>query len=151
MRLMIRAFYGFAVLACSAAFLAAATAEQAQKPPTPSAASKETERTERQRELDSLLGDLQRSREQEVKLKSEIDKIKDDRKKFSQDLLDTAGRVRTAEAKLGDSEKHLAPLDQREAELKKSLSGREAVLSLVLAALERLGLHPAPALLLQPE
>jgi murein hydrolase activator len=151
MRLMIRAFHGFAVLACSAALLAAATAEQAQKPPTPSAAPKETERTERQRELDSLLGNLQRSREQEAKLKGEIDKIKDDRKKFSQDLLDTAGRVRAAEAKLGDSEKRLAPLDQREAELKKSLSGREAVLSQVLAALERLGLHPSPALLLQPE
>lgn len=151
MRLMIRAFHGFAVLACLATFLAAATAEQAQKPPTPSAAPKETERTERKRELDALLGDLQRSREQEVKLKGEIDKIKSDRKKFSQDLLDTAGRVRAAEAELGDAEKRLAPLDQREAELRKSLAGREAVLSQVLAALERIGLHPAPALLLQPE
>src|SRR5260221_2495149 len=110
MRFMIRTSRGFAVLACSAAFLAAATAQEAQKPP---AGPKEIERTDRQRELDALLGNLQRSRGQEAKLKSEIDKIKDDRKKFSQDLLDTAGRIRAAEAKLGDAEKRLAPLDQR--------------------------------------
>ncbi len=115
------------------------------------AACRRQARTERQRELDALLGDLQRSREQEARLKGEIDKIKNDRKKFSQDLLDTAARVRAAESKLGDAEKRLAPLDQREADLKKSLAGREAVLSQVLGALERLGLRPAPALLLQPE
>ena len=145
---MIRASHGFAALACLAAFLAAASAEQAQPPP---AGGKEAERTERQRELDALLGDLQRSREQEARLKGEIGKIKNDRKKFSQDLLDTAARIRAAEAKLGDAEKRLAPLDQREADLKKSLTGREAVLAQVLGALERLGLRPAPALLLQPE
>ena len=145
---MIRASQSFAALACLVTALAAATAEQAQPQP---AGGKETERTERQRELDALLGDLQRSREQEAKLKGEIGKIKNDRKKFSQDLLDTAARIRAAEAKLGDAEKRLAPLDQREADLKKSLTGREAVLAQVLGALERLGLRPAPALLLQPE
>ncbi len=145
---MIRASHGFAALAWSAALLAAATAQQQ---PTPPAGVKQIERTERQRELDALLGNLQRSREQEAKLKGEIDKIKNDRKKFSQDLLDTAGRIRAAETKLGDAEKRLAPLDQREADLKKSLAGSEAVLSQVLGALERLGLRPAPALLLQPE
>src|SRR5712691_939176 len=102
---MIRAAPCFAALAWSAALLAAAIAQQAQKPPAPPAAIKEIERTDRQRELDALLGDLQRSREHEAKLKSEIDQIKNDRKKFSQ----------------------------------------------VLAALERLGLRPAPALLLQSE
>jgi len=148
---MIRAAPCFAALAWSAALLAAAIAQQAQKPLAPPAAIKEIERTDRQRELDALLGDLQRSREQEARLKSEIDQIKNDRKKFSQDLLDTAGRIRAAETKLGDAEKRLAPLDQRETELKKSLAGREAVLAQVLAALERLGLRPAPALLLQSE
>src|SRR5712691_8455071 len=148
---MIRAAPCFAALAWSAALLAAAIAQQAQKPLAPPAAIKEIERTDRQRELDALLGDLQRSREQEARLKSEIDQIKNDRKKFSQNLLDTAGRIRAAETKLGDAEKRLAPLDQREAELKKSLAGREAVLVQVLAALERLGLRPAPALLLQSE
>jgi septal ring factor EnvC (AmiA/AmiB activator) len=147
---MIRAAHGFAALAWSLALLAAAAAQQAQSP-APPAGAKQIERTERQRELDALLGDLQRSREQEAKLKSEIDKIKNDRKKFSQDLLDTAARIRAAEAKLGDAEKRLAPLDQREADLKTSLAGREAVLAQVLGALERLGLRPAPALLLQPE
>jgi murein hydrolase activator len=147
MGFMIRASC-FAALLWSAAFLAAAVAQQPQKP---AANAKEIERSERQRELDALLGDLQRTREQEAKLKSEIDKIKNDRKKFSQDLLDTAGRVRAAETKLGEAEKRLAPLDQREAELKKSLASREEVLAQVLAALERIGLRPAPALLLESE
>ena len=145
---MIRVFFGFAVPLCTAAFVAAAAAQDAPKP-APNA--KDIERSTRQRELDSLLGDLQRSREQEVKLKSDIDRIKGDRRKFSQDLLDTAARIRAAEARLGEAEKRLAPLDQREAELKKSLAGREDVLVEVLAALERLGLRPAPAPLLQSE
>ena len=150
MHFMIRALQGIAALLWSAALLASAAAQQPPAPLAP-ADAKQIERTERQRELDALLGNLQRSREQEAKLKGEIDKIKNDRKKFSQDLIDTAGRIRAAETKLGDAEKRLAPLDQREGELKKSLAGREAILSQVLAALERLGLRPAPSLLLQSE
>jgi murein hydrolase activator len=150
MHFMIRVLQGIAALLGSAALVAAAIAQQPPTPPAP-AEAKQIERTERQRELDSLLGNLQRSREQEARLKSEIDKIKNDRKKFSQDLIDTAGRIRAAETKLGDAEKRLVPLDQRESELKQSLAGREAILSQVLAALERLGLRPAPALLLQSE
>jgi len=145
---MIRLSRGFAALLCSAAFVAAALAQEPQKP-VPSA--REIERSERQRELDALLGDLQRSREQEAKLKREIDQIKSDRKKFAQDLLDTTARIRAAEVKLGEAEKRLAPLDRREAELQKSLAGREDSLAQVLAALERLGLRPASALLLQSD
>ena len=54
MRFMIRTSYGFALLACSAAFLAAATAQETRKP---AAGPKEIERTERQRELESSLSE----------------------------------------------------------------------------------------------
>ena len=142
---MIRVSPGLAALIFSAALCGAAMAQQPQT--SGPVAGKEIERSEKQRELDALLGNLQRSREQEAKLRSEIDKIKNDRKKLSQDLLDTAARIRAAEAKLSETEKRLAPLDQREADLNKSLAGREAVLSQVLAAIERLCLRPTPALL----
>src|SRR5712691_920787 len=131
---MIRAAPCFAALAWSAALLAAAIAQQAQKPLAPPAAIKEIERTDRQRELDALLGDLQRSREQEARLKSEIDQIKNDRKKFSQDLLDTAGRLRAAEATLGGADKRLAPLERGENVRKHWLAAGQRFLEQVLAA-----------------
>ncbi len=55
---MIRSFRVLAALVCSAALLVAANAQQ---PPKPAAGTPpEIERSKRQRELDSLIGDLQR-------------------------------------------------------------------------------------------
>jgi len=136
------------VLLCLVALGAMARAEE---PAKSTGDSKEIERTARQRELDVLMQDLARSREQQARLKEEIDRIKGDRRRFAQDLLDTASRVRSAEANLSETEKRLATADQREAALKRSLADRQATLAQVLGALERIGLQPTPALILQSE
>jgi len=127
--------------------LAGAAAQQ----PSPPGSAREVEKAERQRELEILRGDLDRTKEAEAKLKAEIEAIKDDRKKFAQALLDTAAHTRAIEGKLTATEARLMPLAAHEAEIRHSLDSRHAVLAEVLAALMRLGRQPAPALILRPE
>ena len=123
-----------------------ATGAAAQAP-----AGLEAEKAERERQLQALREQLDRARAGEAKLKGEIEAIKGDRKKLAQALLDAAARVRAVEAKISAGEKRLPELDQREAKGRASLDGRRAVLADVLAALQRIGRRPAPALILRPE
>lgn len=134
-----------------AAFGAGLCADSLAQAPAAPGTALETEKAERAKQLDVLRGNLKGSREKEAKLKAEIEKIKNDRKKFAQDLVETATRIRALETRLTATEARLEPLDLREAEIKKSLDSRRAVLSDVLAALQKIGGNPAPALILRPE
>jgi murein hydrolase activator len=122
----------------------------AQERQSPQSA-REAEKIERQRELEILRGDLDRKKERESRLKAEIDSIKADRARLSQELIDAAARLRTTETRIRESESKLASLNGRESKLKKSLDSRRDVLAEVLSALTRIGRNPAPAMLLRPE
>jgi septal ring factor EnvC (AmiA/AmiB activator) len=135
-----------ALAAALGLLLLTATGAAAQAPP-----GLEAEKAERERQLESLREQLDRAKAAEAKLKGEIEAIKGDRKKLAQALLDAGARVRTVEAKISAGEKRLPELDQREAKARASLEGRRAVLADVLAALQRIGRRPAPALILRPE
>ena len=74
-----------------------------------------------------------------------------DRRKLNQDLIDTAGRIRGVEAQAAATEARLKPLDENERNIRKSLDGRRAVIGEVLAALQRIGHRPPPALIASPE
>ena len=92
-----------------------------------------------------------KSIETEAAIKREIEQIGADRRKLSQDLIDTAGRIRGVEAQVTATEARLKPLDENERSLRKSLDGRRAVIGEVLAALQRIGHRPPPALIASPE
>lgn len=144
---------GLAVLGLAGlglADLAPAARAQSEAPKAPTSA-KEIEKSERESELKVLRRDLRSVRERENKIKSEIEAIRNDRVKFEQEMLATAGRIRDLESKMAAAEARLEPLDVREAEIKKSLDDRRALLSSVLAALQKIGIRPAPALVLRPE
>jgi septal ring factor EnvC (AmiA/AmiB activator) len=91
------------------------------------------------------------SADNEAALKREIEEIGTDRRKLNQDLIDTAARTRAVEAKVAATETRLKPLDAKEAGIRKSLDGRRAVIGEVLAALQRIGHRPPPALISSPE
>src|SRR5262249_27292483 len=84
-------------------------------------------------------------------LSLEIDAIGDDRRKLNQSLIDTAARVRTNEERISETEARLKPLDDKQQALRSSLDGRRAVIGEVLAALQRMGRNPPPAMLVRPE
>jgi septal ring factor EnvC (AmiA/AmiB activator) len=106
---------------------------------------------QRDLELTAIRTDQARAAENEARLKRDIASIGDDRRKLNQQLIDTTGRIRTLEAAVAKTEERLRPLDDREHTLRESLEARRGVIIDVLAALQRIGRHPPPALFVRPE
>ncbi|MFA6267547.1 MAG: murein hydrolase activator EnvC [Pseudolabrys sp.] len=103
------------------------------------------------KELESTRDQQRRSSEAEASLKREIEDIGADRRKLAQDLVDTAARLRAVEAKIEATQQRLEPLDARELAIRKSIDDRRMVIGEVLAALQRIGRRPPPALIASPE
>jgi septal ring factor EnvC (AmiA/AmiB activator) len=101
--------------------------------------------------LKSARDEQRKSAETEAALKREIEQIGADRRKLNQDLIDTAGRLRGVESRVVAAQERLKPLDDDERTIRKSLDGRRAVIGEVLAALQRIGRRPPPALIASPE
>jgi septal ring factor EnvC (AmiA/AmiB activator) len=106
---------------------------------------------QRDDDLKAARDEQRKSAEAEAALKREIDQIGADRTKLNQDLIDTAARLRGVEAKVESTQERLKPLDENERSIRKSLDGRRAVIGEVLAALQRMGRQPPPALIASPE
>jgi murein hydrolase activator len=106
---------------------------------------------QRDRELDAVRADERASAENQAKLRREIETIGEDRRTLNQHLIDTAGRVREVEGRIDEARTRLRPLDAQEAALRKSLDERRRAIVEILAALQRVGRQPPPALLVQPE
>jgi murein hydrolase activator len=106
---------------------------------------------QRDQELEAIRTEQRKAAEIQNKLKEEIDAIGEDRRKFNQALIDGAARLRDTEERIVETEGRLKPLDDSERSLRQSLDGRRATIAEVLAALQRIGRHPPPALMVRPE
>jgi murein hydrolase activator len=106
---------------------------------------------ERDQELDAVRAQQRKAAEAQARLRDEIDAIGLDRRKLNQSLIDAATRLRDVEARIAEGEDRLKPLDDTERSLRQSLEGRRAAIAEVLAALQRIGRHPPPALMIRPE
>ena len=115
-------------------------------PPTDADALKQ-----RDQELEAARARERESAENQAKLKHEIEALGDDRRALNQQLIDTAARVRGVEASIEATEGRLKPLDEQESLFQKSLDERRAVIIEILAALQRVGHQPPPALMVRPE
>ena len=102
-------------------------------------------------DLEAIRAEQKKAIEAQAQLKREIEAIGDDRRQLNQQLIDTAARIRAVEAQVADAQDRLKPLDMREQALRQSLEDRRAVMAEVLAALQRIGRHPPPALLITAE
>jgi septal ring factor EnvC (AmiA/AmiB activator) len=98
-------------------------------------------------DLDAIRAEQKRAAETEAKLRHEIESIGEDRRQLNQQLIDTAARIRAAETEVAGAQDRLKPLDTREQALRQSLEARRGVMAEVLAALQRIGRHPPPALM----
>jgi len=111
----------------------------------------ETRKAQRQQDLEALQAEQQRAAEAEARLKSEIAAIGEDRRTLNQALIETASRIRAAETRLVASEARRATLGDQERTIRQSLADRRTVIAEVLAALQRIGHRPPPALMVRPE
>src|SRR5262245_8581453 len=114
--------------------------------PTPAETLKQ-----RTQELDALRSQQKQSAQTSEKLQREIEAIGEDRRKLNASLIETAGRVRLIEERIAAAETRLRTLDDNERVLRTSLGNRRAVIAEVLAALQRMGRRPPPAILVRPE
>lgn len=106
---------------------------------------------QRDQELEKIRADQRKAAEAEAALKRDIESIGADRRKLNEDLVNTAARMRGVEARITATEARLKPLDDKERAIHKSLDSRKAVIAEVLAALQRIGRRPPPALIASPE
>jgi septal ring factor EnvC (AmiA/AmiB activator) len=102
-------------------------------------------------ELDAARAQQKVSLEEQGKLKQQIEAISADRAALNQQLIDTAAHVRDVETSIDATQARLRPLDEREQEFRTSLDERRSVIVEILAALQRIGRQPPPALLVKPE
>ena len=103
------------------------------------------------KDLEAAREQQRQSAEAEAALKREIDELSADRRKLAQDLIGTAARTRATESRIEATQQRLEPLAAREATVRQSIDDRRAVIGEVLAALQRIGRRPPPALIASPE
>ena len=106
---------------------------------------------ERDEELEKLRAEQRRILENEAKLKREIESIGDDRRKFNQQIIETAARVVDVEERAAQTQERLDVLDEKERTLRASLQERRGLIAEVLAALQRIGRQTPPALVIRAE
>jgi murein hydrolase activator len=106
---------------------------------------------QRDQELDAALARARDSADAQAKLRGEIEALGQDRRKFNTQLIETAARVRDVEGNINASQTRLDALNEQERALQKSLDQRRAVIVEVIAALQRMGRQPPPALIVSPE
>jgi murein hydrolase activator len=135
------AFMAALALSCGTAGTALA---QATRPAVKNPAALEAIKQHDQ-ELDQLRADQHKAAEAEQKLATENDTLAEDRRKLNQSLIDTAARIRANEERIAATEIRLRELDGSEADIRRSFESRRAVIAEVLAALQRIGRRPPPA------
>lgn len=131
-------------LVLAATLVAAMPAAQAQDAGAIDAEAKRAE-------LQAVEGNIAVSQERLAELRAEIESLDEDRAALTQSLLDTSKRVQDLEEQIAATEQRLAALSGNEEALKASLEERRGVLIEVLAALQRIGHRPPPAMLVRPE
>lgn len=146
-------------LAGEAAPQAAAPAVPAAATPTPgenrSTTVDEKALLEQQKktraELEALSRTMRLSDEKVESLKDNINALQQTSAALREKVIESAARRRELEQKIAAGEKRLASLEVRQGGIRASLKERRAVLAEVLAALQRMGRNPPPALLVTPE
>lgn len=106
---------------------------------------------QRTQELEALRNEQKKAAETTERLQREVEAIGEDRRKLSASLIETAGRVRMVEDRIAGGEARLQPLGDKERALRASLDNRRAAIAEVLAALQRMGRRPPPAMVVRPE
>ncbi|MCP4316581.1 MAG: murein hydrolase activator EnvC [Hyphomicrobiales bacterium] len=146
---------GTAVLFAAAILLHAATGSgNAQKTSRPEQAKIQALDQQRQKELgelEQIAADIELSKERRAALEQGIDSLKKDQATLRTALVQAAKTQKKLSEDISESELRLASLSGRQDGLKQSLNARRGVLAEVLAALQRMGRNPPPALLVSPE
>lgn len=126
------------------------TTVSAKKSSEPSLAEAQGRKHEREQELAALTKDIKVSKDRQTEIEKEIRLIDRDRETLNSKILTTADNIKNLETELSDTERRLGKLGDNEDAVRASLASRRDVLAEVLAALQRIGRRPPPALAVRP-
>lgn len=107
--------------------------------------------TATRQELDAISKSISLSDEHVEALKKSIADLNQNTAEIRDALVESATKRKALEAKIDAGEKSLTGLREQEAAVRVSLHSRRGLLAEVLAALQRMGRNPPPALLVTPE
>ncbi|UIK17451.1 murein hydrolase activator EnvC family protein [Rhizobium leguminosarum] len=119
-------------------------------PPDP-AAELAAKRDQTRAELETLSKTINLSTDKVSALQQSIADLEKSTESIRQALIDSAARRKALEKQILESEKKLADLGVKEDGIRRSLHERRGLLAEVLAALQRMGRNPPPALLVTPD
>ncbi|MBY4608722.1 murein hydrolase activator EnvC [Rhizobium sp. 9T] len=137
--------------AAPAAAQSAAPPPAAEPPPPDPAAELAAKRDQTRAELETLSKSINLSSDKVSELQQSIANLEKSTQSIRQALIDSAARRKGLEKQILESEKKLADLGVREDGIRRSLHERRGLLAEVLAALQRMGRNPPPALLVTPD
>jgi septal ring factor EnvC (AmiA/AmiB activator) len=112
---------------------------------------KRAQRAERDAELKAIEERLARNSAARARIDAEIGEIRADRARLNTTLIETTRRLQAAEARADAVETRLAQLVASQQAVRRSLEARRDLIGDVLAALQRMGRKPPPAVLVRPE
>lgn len=101
--------------------------------------------------LEDLTRAIRENEERARALQSEVSAIAADRAELNRRLIDTADRIKASETQIAAAEDRLKRLSERELLLRASLKARRKTLAELLAALQRIGRTPPPAVVVRPQ
>jgi septal ring factor EnvC (AmiA/AmiB activator) len=129
------------------------TAQDATDPAAtaPQTSESEQQRAARRQELDAITHDIAVTTERQAALREELDRLNQDRTALNRSLIETGERARGLERQIDEAEQRMGGLLDEEKAVQQSLIARRGVLSNVLAALQRMGRKPPPAIIVRPE
>ncbi|MEO0979722.1 MAG: peptidoglycan DD-metalloendopeptidase family protein [Pseudomonadota bacterium] len=104
----------------------------------------------REDELAALSRDIEVSSDRQAAIAREIRALDRDRETLNAKIISTSDTIKTLETELTDTERRLMSLGENEDAVRLSLVARRDVLAEVLAALQRIGKRPPPALAVRP-
>ncbi|MES0810042.1 peptidoglycan DD-metalloendopeptidase family protein [Roseibium sp. SCPC15] len=105
---------------------------------------------EREAELAALSQDIGVSTDRQAAIAREIRALDRDRETLNAKIIGTSDTIKGLETELTDTERRLKSLGENEDAVRLSLISRRDILAEVLAALQRIGKRPPPALAVRP-
>jgi septal ring factor EnvC (AmiA/AmiB activator) len=132
-------------------FAAGPAGAQNPSPPAPPIDKKAADLDAQRQNYQGVQDTLAQSEEQRKKIEAEIASFQNDRAALTKALLDAKQNIDEAETRAAEAQSRLETLTGSEAAIRRSLDSRRDVLIEVLAALQRMGRKPPPALMVQPE
>lgn len=110
----------------------------------------ESEAARRGEELRGLEDSARASEGERRRIEGEVERMRADRARLAAALIDTARKAQEAETRAGEVEKRLDALTGSEQAIRASLESRRALIAEVLAAAQRMGRRPPPAIMADP-